>query len=182
MGKCVYARSTALQRESLFLRHFPTLKCSVFGFITRNRPVAVPDEGKANFLYRPHSAIFPHMKIPVPTRPDFLTMIFVQYDGGRSLVLVAWWYAPYVGLFTVTLRPWCSSLCSSNYPLKNRHKWANEKRPRFLGLNVSCACCVCQLLFPFVALFRHVILFLFVVLFQRVGLFDIGFLGGNKRK
>lgn len=50
------------------------------------------------------------------TRPDFLTRKYVQYGGGRSLVLVAWWYAPYVGLFTVTLRPWCSSLCSSNYP------------------------------------------------------------------
>ena len=47
---------------------------------------------------------------------NYFTRKYVQYGGGRSLVLVAWWYAPYVGLFTVTLRPWCSSLCSSNYP------------------------------------------------------------------
>ena len=52
--KCIYARSAASQRESLFSRHSLTLKCSVFGFITRNRPVAVPGEGETNFFTTPH--------------------------------------------------------------------------------------------------------------------------------
>lgn len=34
-------------------RAFPNPDFFVFHFITRNRPVAVPEEGKANFFHRP---------------------------------------------------------------------------------------------------------------------------------